>query len=105
MSDNYIADNIHDCYCISKTIELFVGENKSTKPTCFSCVRVFLGADYSYGYFINELLLFNLLTEEQQKKYCINNSYENTHFYISVEVANKIVDNGSTILRKYYFDN
>ena len=88
-----------------KTIEVYVSENKTTHPTKYGCVRVFLDNDYTYGYFINELYFFSLLNEEQQRKYSINNSYENTHFYVSVEVANAIVEHGSTVYKKIYFDN
>lgn len=86
-----------------KTFELYVTENKTIKPLHFNCVRVFLDQNYDYGYFINELRLFNLLTSEQQVKYCTNNSYENTHFFVTVDIANKIVENGSTIYNKIYF--
>lgn len=76
-------------------MELLVSENKGRIPSSFNCVRIFIQKDYTYGYFIVERELFDLLTVEQQKTYPDTN-----YFDITYGQAEKILASGSTPFRK-----
>lgn len=51
-------------------MKIFVTENKSVKKIVGnSLVRVFIDNDFHYGFFVPELRLFGMLTEEQKVEY------------------------------------
>lgn len=62
-----------------------------------SMVRVFVDNDFSYGYFVPEHALYELLTEEQQVAYLASSD---AHLDVPIEVAEKIVEIGHTPFAK-----
>lgn len=75
--------------------KILVTENKSIgslSNTDYS-VRVFVDHDMTYGYWVSEHTLFELLSAEQQKEYLRG---ADASFYVDTEVANKIIEIGHT---------
>lgn len=70
------------------------GENRHRNT-----VRVFLQKDYTYGYWIAEDILFNLLTDEQKKQY-IGKDYQSGVFDVSFDTAKDILEKGETPYNK-----
>lgn len=83
-------------------INLQITENRSRDPVRFARnrVRVFLNKDFSYGFWVDEDRLFDLLTLEQRKDYLTVDIKQSLVFKVSVEVARKIVDFGYTVESK-----
>jgi hypothetical protein len=83
-------------------IELLVTENRSNDAKWFhnTVVRIFIDRDYSYGFWINEDVLYNLLTPEQQKQYLEDQSYSGGQFDVTFEVAQELIDKGNTPFNK-----
>lgn len=79
-------------------IELYVSENKSFDPVRFyrNRVRVFLNRDYTYGLWIDEDRLFDLLTEGQMRQYILDRSPKGAYFSVTREVAQEILKRGHT---------
>lgn len=79
-------------------INLFVSENRSRDPVRFARnrVRVFVGRDFTYGLWVDEDCLFDLLSLEQKKEYLTSKSLDLT-FEIPLAVAQKVVNLGHTI--------
>lgn len=75
-------------------MEIQVTENRQTDITRFNTnsVRVFVGMDMHYGYWVNEKFLYDLLSDEQKAEYLNGNDT----FAVSVETAQKIIDDGIT---------
>lgn len=80
-------------------INLQITENRSKDPVRFTKnrVRVFINKDFSYGLWIDEDRLFDLLTFEQKKDYLTVSVKQSLVFSISAEVAKKLVDLGYTV--------
>lgn len=77
-------------------MNLVATEGKSTgqlNPFNHS-VRVFVNNDYSYGYFVNEHQLFDLLSPAQQAQYLQEGT---AHLEVEPAVAQQIIDMGQTI--------
>lgn len=83
-------------------IELLVTENRSSDAKWFqrNVVRIFVDRDYNYGLWINEDILYNLLTPEQQKQYLEDQSHSGGQFDVSFEVAQQLIDKGNTPFNK-----
>lgn len=80
-------------------MQIQVTENKSKgalRPFG-NTVRVFVNRDFHYGYFVDEKLVVDLLTPEQQTDYLGSDKYI---FDVSIEAAQKIIDSGATIYEK-----
>lgn len=77
-------------------IELLVSEHKSFDPVRFynNRVRVFVDRNYQYGLWIDEDRLFDLLTQEQKKQYLTDRTTEGMRYFLSREVAQKVIDLG-----------
>lgn len=88
-------------------IDLLITENRSFDPVRFARnrVRVFVGKDFSYGFWVDEDRLFDFLTTEQKREY-LTQRKPSLEFKVDASVARKIVDAGytpyskSAILRK-----
>lgn len=78
------------------SIELCVSENKSFDPVRFfrNRVRVFVDRNYQYGLWIDEDVLFELLTKEQKLQYLTDRTTQGMYYQIEPEVARKIVSLG-----------
>lgn len=81
------------------TVELLVTENRTTNVNRFSSnmVRIFVDRNYDYGYWINEAIVYNAFSPEQQKQYLETDIY---HFDIDIETAQKLIDLGMTPYNK-----
>lgn len=77
-------------------IEILVSENKSWDPVRFygNRVRVFVNRDYSYGVWIDEDHLFDLLDVDQKRQYLADRSPQGLTYKVSREVARKIISQG-----------
>lgn len=70
------------------------GKSMGVLSPCASCVRVFVDNDYSYGYFVDEHELFELLTPAQQAQYLAAST---ATLEVEPGVAQQIIDMGKTI--------
>lgn len=79
-------------------MELLVTENRNAcgKNRSNNTVRVFLQRDYSYGLWINENTLWELLPDEQRERYELGDG----HLEVSFDVAAKILERGRTPFNK-----
>jgi hypothetical protein len=86
-------------------IELLVGENKSFDPVRFyrNRVRVFLNRDYSYGLWVDEDKLFDLLSIDQKKQYLTDRSNQGSYYSLDRETALKVLSIGHTPYQKQIF--
>lgn len=79
-------------------IRIKVTEGKSVgalpHPLHIRTVRVFVNRDYTYGVFINERTLLEMLTGEQVSEYL--NSTDSVDLDVSREVAQSILNNGES---------
>lgn len=77
-------------------IELLVSENRSFDPVRFyrNRVRVFIDRDYTYGLWVDEDLLFDLLSEAQKKQYLTDRTTQGLYFGVTKETAQKIIEIG-----------
>lgn len=75
-------------------MEILITEHKGTNPDLFenNTVRVFVNNDTYYGYWVNEKFLYDLLSDAQKREYV----QDYCTFCVSVETAQKIIDNGHT---------
>lgn len=88
-------------------INLLITENRNFDPVRFARnrVRVFVGKDFSYGFWVDEDRLFELLSIDQKREY-LTQKKANLEFKVDAKVARKVVDAGytphgkSAILRK-----
>lgn len=82
----------------STLIELFVSENKSFDPVRFlrNRVRVFVDRNYSYGLWVDEDKLFDLLTIDQKKQYLTDRTPQGLYYHICSKTAQKVIDLGYT---------
>ena len=72
-------------------MKILCTENKNLNPIPNNLVRVFVNGDYSYGYWVDEFQLFDMLTPDQKKYYSKKNSVE---LDVSDEVGKKIIEIG-----------
>ena len=90
-------DAIAVTVCVFKgnVMKIQVTENKSvgTINPYGACVRVFVADDFHYGYFVHELSLYGLLSEDQQEKYLQTSSVT---LDVSADIAQKIIDMGQS---------
>ncbi|MOA64266.1 hypothetical protein D3C78_1902600 [compost metagenome] len=59
-------------------------------------MRVFVNRDFDYGYFIDESVLFGLLTPEQQAAYLAT---EDVLLEVEPDIAQKVIDMGKTVYK------
>lgn len=80
-------------------MEIQITENKSvgTLNPLNTSVRVFVGRDYHYGYFVPEHQMFDLLTDDQRHAYLQGSS---VLLDVSEEVAQSLIDMGQTPYKK-----
>lgn len=83
-------------------IKLLVTENRSPIKgrTANNVVRIFVDGDYGYGLWINENVLYDLLTPEQQKQYTEEHTFAGAQFEVSFEIAQQLIDKGRTPFNK-----
>lgn len=65
-------------------MKILCGENKNFNPVPGNLVRVFVDGDYNYGYWVDEVKLFGMLTPDQKNDYTQKSSVE-------LDVTNEIV--------------
>lgn len=84
-------------------IELKITEGKSKSKTNHldivpnSVVRIFVNKDYTYGYFIPETKVFDLLDKEDREQYFTKDT-----FFITKEQANHLIAQGMTPYQKHF---
>lgn len=80
-------------------MKIHITEHKSVEKlnSVPTQVRVFVNFDFHYGYFVDEHLLFSLLTAEQQNQYLKG---PDAQLDVAPEVAQRIIDEGHTIYAK-----
>ena len=78
----------------STLVELLVTEHKGVEPELFfrNTVRVFVNRDYTYGLWVGERELFDMLSEDQKKEYLKPGTY--LILQVEVGVAKKVVEAG-----------
>lgn len=83
-------------------ITILISENRSKDPVRFARnrVRVFIGKDYSYGLWVDEDQLFELLTVGQKRSYLLEPMGNSLTFSVDSKTARKIVDLGYTLESK-----
>lgn len=83
-------------------VHLLVSENRNTDPVRFfqNRIRVFIGDDYAYGFWVDEDRLFSLLGDEQKRFYLTEKRGKPLEFVLEVEIVRKIVETGFVVHRK-----
>lgn len=83
-------------------MELLVTENRMAfgEKMGLNSVRIFLQRNYDYGLWIDEDILYALLTFEQKEQYMNDDSYSGGRFDISMETAQIVLEKGRTPFNK-----
>lgn len=83
-------------------ITILISENRSKDPVRFARnrVRVFVNKDYSYGLWVDEDQLFELLTVDQKRTYLLEPMGNSLTLSVDSKTARKIVDLGYTVESK-----
>jgi len=86
-----------------KEIEILVTENRSVGHPGWvlrNVVRVFVNRDLSYGYWVPEDALIDLLSENQKIQYFNDSSYSGGKFIVPIDTAREIIRIGQTPYNK-----
>ena len=78
-------------------MKILCTENKNLNPVSGNLVRVFVDGDYSYGYWVDEIQLFDILTPDQKNDYAKKSQIE---LDVTNEVAQKIIEIGLSPYKK-----
>jgi len=78
-------------------MKILYAENKNLNPVSGNLVRVFVDGDYSYGYWVDEIQLFDILTPDQKNDYTKKSQIE---LDVTNEVAQKIIEIGLSPYKK-----
>ena len=73
-------------------IKLLITEFRNTDPAKFfrNRVRIFLNGDFSYGLWVDEDRLFDLLSTSQKREYLVTNRSQELSLQVTREVALKV---------------
>ena len=83
-------------------VHLLVSEGRNTDPVRFSHnrVRVHIGEDYSYGFWVDEDVLFSYLNPDQKKEYLTKKKGSPLELTIERPVVQQMVEKDYTIKGK-----
>lgn len=79
-------------------VQLSISENRNTDPVRFfrNRVRIFLGQDLQYPFWVDESSLFSLLNDDQKRTYLMEKRGKVLILSIGPKEARKIVEIGDT---------
>jgi hypothetical protein len=78
-------------------MKILCAENKNLNPVSGNLVRVFVDGDYSYGYWVDEVQLFDMLTPDQKNDYAQKSQIE---LDVTNEIAKQIIEIGLNPYKK-----
>jgi hypothetical protein len=83
-------------------VHLLVSEGRNTDPVRFfrSRVRVYVGEDYAYGFWVDEDVLFSFLDIDQKKEYLTKKKGIPLELTIERRLVQRLVETDHTIKGK-----
>lgn len=83
-------------------VHLLVSEGRNTDPVRFfrSRVRVYVGEDYAYGFWVDEHVLFSYLDDEQKRYYLTKKKAAPLELTIERRLVQRLVETDYTIKGK-----